>query len=333
MELMFESILLFSLAVLVIAIGLMVYYFKNRIVEIEQKNTKCLEIVHDVFLQHIQLKAEVSNITEGNKQEDIDQQCTSQQCTSQQRTSQQCTSQYNIYKQPESSINDTIMMSLDEEGYNTNGECINGECINGECINGECINGECINGECTTDPYYETDDESDYEDDVKIVNMNLSGPIDSDINISDEIDDQYNELLENDEIQCGLLENYELQGGLLHLCTSKTPTLSADLSDKGNSYHALEKCEGVENDDITVTESTTITKIDVNDSDLESDSEKSVSKSNEAFRELFNPDTKDSYKKMDIKALRRLVVTRGLATENTSRMKKNELIDILLTIV
>jgi hypothetical protein len=32
---------------------------------------------------------------------------------------------------------------------------------------------------------------------------------------------------------------------ILHLCTSKTPTKSADLSDKGNSYHALEKCEGV----------------------------------------------------------------------------------------
>lgn len=32
---------------------------------------------------------------------------------------------------------------------------------------------------------------------------------------------------------------------LLHLCTSKTPTLSADLTGKGNSYHALEKCKGV----------------------------------------------------------------------------------------
>jgi NAD-dependent DNA ligase len=31
----------------------------------------------------------------------------------------------------------------------------------------------------------------------------------------------------------------------LHLCTSKTPTLSADLTGKSNSYHALEKCEGV----------------------------------------------------------------------------------------
>jgi len=34
---------------------------------------------------------------------------------------------------------------------------------------------------------------------------------------------------------------------LLNICTSKTPTKSADLSDKGNSYHALEKCEGVNN--------------------------------------------------------------------------------------
>jgi len=32
---------------------------------------------------------------------------------------------------------------------------------------------------------------------------------------------------------------------LLHICTSKTPTLSEDLSVKCNSYHALEKCEGV----------------------------------------------------------------------------------------
>jgi ATP-dependent exoDNAse (exonuclease V) beta subunit len=32
---------------------------------------------------------------------------------------------------------------------------------------------------------------------------------------------------------------------ILHLYTSKTPTLSADLSVKCNSYHALEKCKGV----------------------------------------------------------------------------------------
>jgi len=31
---------------------------------------------------------------------------------------------------------------------------------------------------------------------------------------------------------------------ILHLCTSNPPTLSTDLTNKGNSYHALEKCEG-----------------------------------------------------------------------------------------
>ena len=32
---------------------------------------------------------------------------------------------------------------------------------------------------------------------------------------------------------------------LLHLCTIKSPTSSAFIGSKGNSYHALEKCEGV----------------------------------------------------------------------------------------
>ena len=35
----------------------------------------------------------------------------------------------------------------------------------------------------------------------------------------------------------------------LHLCTFKTPTKSAVMSGKGNSYHALEMCEGVINQD------------------------------------------------------------------------------------
>jgi hypothetical protein len=47
----------------------------------------------------------------------------------------------------------------------------------------------------------------------------------------------------------------DIDTSFLHLCTSKTPTKSADLSDKGNSYHALEKCEGV-NDDTASTQIT-----------------------------------------------------------------------------
>ena len=62
MGVLFESILLFSLAVLIILVGLLVYYFKKRIVEVEQKNTRCLEIVHDICLQQIKMKNEVYSI-------------------------------------------------------------------------------------------------------------------------------------------------------------------------------------------------------------------------------------------------------------------------------
>ena len=62
MGVLFESILLFSLAVLIILVGLLVYYFKKRIVEIEQKNAKCLEIAQDVYLQQMQMKKEIYSI-------------------------------------------------------------------------------------------------------------------------------------------------------------------------------------------------------------------------------------------------------------------------------
>lgn len=222
MGIVFESVLLFSLAVLVIAVGLLVYYFKSRIAEIESKNTKCLEIVHDVFLQHTQLKQDVMHMS---------------------YVQEPAAMRY--YQQ--NGGEDQIQIHLEEDG--------------------------------------EEEEEGDYDVDegVKIVNVDMSGPVDSDINIADEIEDA---------------EDVE------HL---------EQLSEKP------------------------ITKIDVHDSDLESDNEEaSVTHSepnNDAFREIFNPDTKESYKKMDVKSLRRLVVSRGLATENTTRLKKNELIDILLTII
>lgn len=223
MGIVFESALLFSLAVLVIAVGLLVYYFKNRIAEIESKNTKCLEIVHDVFLQHTQLKQDVVRMS---------------------YVQEPATMRY--YQQ--NGGEDQIQIHLEEDDE-------------------------------------EEEDEGDYDVDegVKIVNVDMSGPIDSDINIADEIEDA------------------ECSEQLEQLPTQVMP------------------------------------KIDVHDSDLESDNEDaSVTHSepnNDAFREIFNPDTKESYKKMDVKSLRRLVVSRGLATENTTRLKKNELIDILLTIV
>jgi hypothetical protein len=62
MGVLFESILLFSLAVLIILVGMLVYYFKKRIVEIEHKTAKCLEIAQDVYIQHMQMKNEVFSI-------------------------------------------------------------------------------------------------------------------------------------------------------------------------------------------------------------------------------------------------------------------------------
>ena len=72
MGVLFESILLFSLAVLIILMGLLVYYFKKRIVEVEQKNATCLEIVQDVYTQHMKLRNEMYSImmsSQGPQQE------------------------------------------------------------------------------------------------------------------------------------------------------------------------------------------------------------------------------------------------------------------------
>ncbi len=56
----FESALLFSLAVLIVLIGLLVYYFKGRVTELEQNNAKCLEIISDVYNSHAMLKQTVT---------------------------------------------------------------------------------------------------------------------------------------------------------------------------------------------------------------------------------------------------------------------------------
>jgi hypothetical protein len=238
MEIVFESILLFSLATLVIAIGLLVYYFKKRITDIEQKNTKCLEIVHDVFVQHMQLKAEFAEISENRVIR-------------------------NFYQQQDH--DERIKIHL-EENYN---------------------DGNDVGNDVGND------------DDIKVVNVDFSGPIDSDINIIDEVDDQ------------------------IDLDVEQSSTFEV-LDTKESDVFEITQLDNRQK---------TITKIDVIESDLESDSEMSTTKNNESFRELFNPETKESYKKMDIKSLRRLVVSRGLATESTPRMRKNELIDVLLTIV
>jgi len=69
MGVLFESILLFSLAVLIILVGLLVYYFKKRIVEVEQNNASCLEVVQDVYLQHVKLRNEFYSLVVTHQQQ------------------------------------------------------------------------------------------------------------------------------------------------------------------------------------------------------------------------------------------------------------------------
>lgn len=70
MAVLFESILLFSLAVLIIIVGLLVYYFKKRIVEVEQKSSKSLEIVHDLYMQQMKMKGDFNAIIQSLQEEE-----------------------------------------------------------------------------------------------------------------------------------------------------------------------------------------------------------------------------------------------------------------------
>lgn len=70
MEIMMESIWLFSLAVLIIAVGLLVYYFKKRIADVEQKSSKSLEIVHDLYMQQMKMKSDFNAIIKSLQEDD-----------------------------------------------------------------------------------------------------------------------------------------------------------------------------------------------------------------------------------------------------------------------
>lgn len=62
----FESALLFSLAVLIVLVGLLVYYFKGQLASLEEKNMKCLEIIGDVYKAHLELKTTVEDMNYKN---------------------------------------------------------------------------------------------------------------------------------------------------------------------------------------------------------------------------------------------------------------------------
>ena len=158
MGVLFESILLFSLAVLIILVGLLVYYFKKRIVDVEQKNTRCFEIVHDICLQQIKMKNEVYSI---------------------------------LFPVPKQDDRIKIELSEDEEESELDDEVKSEESVE---ESGEESDDESEDDEESDDEEESKEEESKEDSKIKIVNVDMSFPEECEINIDeDEFDDDIDE--------------------------------------------------------------------------------------------------------------------------------------------
>jgi hypothetical protein len=180
MGLLFESILLFSLAVLIILVGMLVYYFKKRIVDIEHKNAKCFEIVQDVYMQQMQLKKDVFAVL-FREQEEV--------------FTQTHHLQENHHDLNESGLNERIRVELSESDDDESDD---------EESDDEESDDEESDDEESDDE--ESDDESSPK--IKIVNVDLSYPEECDISIDDESESE-NEIVDEPESEIVSLNNQE----------------------------------------------------------------------------------------------------------------------------
>lgn len=180
MGLLFESILLFSLAVLIILVGMLVYYFKKRIVDIEHKNAKCFEIVQDVYMQQMQLKKDVFAVL-FRKQEEV---FTQTQHLPEERTLNERTLN-------ERTLNERIHVELSESEDDSDSESDDSE---------------------TDDDDNESNrDESNRDESnqkIKIVNVDLSYPEECDISIDEESESE-DEIVDEPESEIVSLNNQE----------------------------------------------------------------------------------------------------------------------------
>ena len=175
MGLLFESILLFSLAVLIILVGMLVYYFKKRIVDIEHKNAKCFEIVQDVYMQQMQLKKDVFAIL-FRKQEEV---FTQTQHLPEERTLNSRTLNERIHVELSESEDDSDSESDDSESDDDDDESSRDE---------------------------SNRDESNQK--IKIVNVDLSYPEECDISIDEESESE-DEIVDEPESEIVSLNNPE----------------------------------------------------------------------------------------------------------------------------
>ncbi len=172
MGVLFESILLFSLAVLIILMGLLVYYFKKRIVEVEQKNASCLEIVQDVYTQHMRLRNEVySMMMIGDQQ--------------QQHQQQQQHSHYDFQEQRDDRIK--IVLSEEEEESDDDDSDDDESDDDDESIDEKKITD--IN-----DIDFDDDLKQEEEEKIKVVSVDLTFDEEVEINVDDEESEEETEL-------------------------------------------------------------------------------------------------------------------------------------------
>lgn len=181
MGLLFESILLFSLAVLIILVGMLVYYFKKRIVDIEHKNAKCFEIVQDVYMQQMQLKKDVFAVLFRQPEQEV---FTQTQHLPEERTLNSRTLNERIHVELSESEDDSDSESDDSETDDDDDESVVNESNRDESNR----------------------DESNQK--IKIVNVDLSYPEECDISIDEESESE-DEIVDEPESEIVSLNNQE----------------------------------------------------------------------------------------------------------------------------
>lgn len=152
MGVMFESVLLFSLAVLIILVGLLVYYFKKRIVDVEQKNATCLELVQDVYSEHMKLRHQMMMVMSSTHS------LAPMHTTINAHQSQQVDDRIKIDLSEDDSDEDDLDSDLDEESDN-------------ESVD-------------------EESDNEEIEDKIKIVSVDLKFPEEFEVNIDEDANDE-----------------------------------------------------------------------------------------------------------------------------------------------
>jgi len=150
--------------------GGLVYYFKKRIVEVEQNNATCLEVVQDVYSQHTKLRNEVNGLIS----------------TMQYQYHQQHHQYHDHAPDPSHQVktNDElikIVLSEDESESESESEDIN------EIDDTEDEDDDDEDDDEDEEHQHEVDQMKN-EDKVKIVNVDMSFPEEFEINIDEDLD-------------------------------------------------------------------------------------------------------------------------------------------------